>query len=493
MQNQDKPQFASLQKERGQGLFAKRRFIIPTLSVLALLLIAVVFWLPDSVDQQEVAVDTPSSEAADPQKKVLKQSPWQDAQLGKQRRAAQDILAKLLESQESLETQQVLQWGEDRYQQAAEFAKEGDQYYRQQEFELAMSQYESALQVMEQLLDQVDEVYAQHMESAQLALEKQNLEQAKNDALIASNLETSLASHKSDAESLLQRIEVADEVYDLIRKGRRFERQQDWTNAQSLYQQAQQLDPENQTSQEAVERVANAIVEKNYTEAMSQGYQALETQNHSEAERWFKKARQIKQGDSSAASALSEAKTAKLQATIKRKLASAGKAASRENWQAAVDLYQQVQKLAPAEVSAKIGLIEAQARLQLDQQLSGFLEKPETLQDSTIQSRAKNALDDAAKLNSSDERLNEQLAELKVALIKAQTPVAITFRSDGQTEVRLLRHENLGLFSQIRRDLPPGRYTLLGQRKGYRDVRVNFEVHLNKSNPPIEVVCQEII
>ncbi len=144
-------------------------------------------------------------------------------------------------------------------------------------------------------------------------------------------------------------------------------------------------------------------------------------------------------------------------------------------------------------MSAKIGLIEAQARVQLDQQLDNFLQKPEALQDTQVQTRARKALDEASQLNSSDERLNEQLAELKVALIKAQTPVAVTFQSDGQTQVRLLRHEELGLFSRISRELPPGRYTLLGQRKGYRDVRVNFEVHLNKQNPPIEVICQEVI
>ncbi|GAA6153425.1 hypothetical protein [Pseudoteredinibacter isoporae] len=493
MQKQDTPQFASLQKERGQGLFAKRRFIILTLSILAVILLVVVFWLPTNIDKQDVVSNEHLTEAPEPQKQILKQSPWQDAQLGKQRRAAQDILAKLLKNQESLEAQGIEKWGEERYQNSVELAKAGDQYYRQQEFELAMSQYEKALQEMELLLDQVDQVFAQHMESAQLALDAQNIDQAKNDALIASQLETSLASNKTDAENLLRRIDVADDVYDLIRKGRRFERQQDWPNAQTLYQQAQQLDPDNKTSQEAVQRIANSILEQNYTQAMSQGYQALERQDHAGAERWFKKARQIKQGDGSAASALSEAKTARLQASIKRKLASASKAAKTENWQEAVDLYKQVQKLAPAEVSAKIGLIEAQTRLQLDQQLAAFLQKPDTLQDTAVQGRAQKALNDAASLNSSDERLNEQLAELKVALIKAKTPVAVTFRSDGQTEVRLLRHEHLGLFSQIQRDLPPGRYTLLGQRKGYRDVRVNFEVQLNKDNPPIDVVCQEII
>lgn len=493
MEKQEQPQFANLSPSKGQGLLSQKRFIIPLISVLTAILLMVIFWLPNNVNVDTAATESLASSTEEASKKILKQSPWQDAQLAKKRRAAQDILAKLLSNQESLESQGVLNWGEQSYQQALVLAKDGDEHYRLQNFEKAMDAYQRSLEKMDQLLAQVDDTYQLHMQRAQTALQDLQLEQAKDHAQIAHQLVTSLADDKDKAQKLLQRIAVADEVQDLIRKGKRFERQQDWSNAQNLYQQALQLDPENQTGSEAVARIESAITEQAYTQAMSQGYQALEQQKHQQAQSWFNKALQAKAGDSSARSALNEAKSGQQQAKINKTLSLAKAASAKEDWQTAVTRYQQVQKWAPGEVSAKVGLIEAQARLKLDLELSALLQDSSSLQDPRIQQRAHNRIEEATRISGDNERLSQQLAALKVALIKAKTPVTVTLRSDGQTQVKLLRHETLGLFAQRQLTLPPGRYTLVGQRTGYRDVRIDFKVSLSKDNPPVEVSCQELI
>ncbi|MCV6621768.1 MAG: hypothetical protein OIF51_08450 [Cellvibrionaceae bacterium] len=494
MPNKAEQTFASLAPTQEPGVLKQKRFLIPVLSILAIVLLSVVFWLPSMVKE-------PSAETINPQinaspasaNKLIQQSPWQDAQLGKQRRAAQDILAKLLQSQEALEQQAVEQWAEQDFQSAVDFAQSGDQLYRQQSFEQAMGQYQAALKAMEDLLGRVDDVYQQYMDLAKQNLREQKLTQAKEQATLASKLKTSLASNLDDAQKLLKRIDIADEVNDLIRKGKRFERQQDWPNAEKLYQQALQLDPESEVASEAAQRMASATTEQQYSQAMSNGYSALENKQYKTAENWFSKAQKLKLGDSSAKSALSETKTARLQASIQNHLSRAEKAAQDEDWQRSVEQYQKVQSMAPAEVSARVGLIKAKARLDIDQRFKAILEQPSTLQDQQIRRRAQELIEEASQLKSNDDNLNRQIAELKVALIKSQTPVEITLQSDGHTQVSLLRHKRLGLFSELQMDLPPGSYTLLGQRKGYRDVRINFEVELNKDIPPLEVACRELI
>jgi hypothetical protein len=64
--------------------------------------------------------------------------------------------------------------------------------------------------------------------------------------------------------------------------------------------------------------------------------------------------------------------------------------------------------------------------------------------------------------------------------------------SDNATKVTLLRKGELGTFQQHNIKLKPGRYVALGERAGYRDVRVEFSV-LPANNAPVEVRCEEAL
>jgi hypothetical protein len=51
----------------------------------------------------------------------------------------------------------------------------------------------------------------------------------------------------------------------------------------------------------------------------------------------------------------------------------------------------------------------------------------------------------------------------------------------------------LGRFEARRLELTPGRYTVVGTRAGYRDVRTQFTVGAGSSPPPVTVRCEEKI
>ncbi|MEE4361457.1 MAG: hypothetical protein V2I63_08020, partial [Pseudomonadales bacterium] len=87
-------------------------------------------------------------------------------------------------------------------------------------------------------------------------------------------------------------------------------------------------------------------------------------------------------------------------------------------------------------------------------------------------------------------RLARQRAELAAALEIAATPVEVPLRSDGQTDVVLLRVADLGRFETRTLDLKPGAYTAVGTRIGYRDVRVSFTVTAEGTDAPVTVRCE---
>ena len=68
----------------------------------------------------------------------------------------------------------------------------------------------------------------------------------------------------------------------------------------------------------------------------------------------------------------------------------------------------------------------------------------------------------------------------------------MTFTSDNQTDVTLLRVKRLGSFATSELTLRPGRYTALGVRNGFRDVRINFDITPD-SRTDVDVRCLEAI
>ena len=64
--------------------------------------------------------------------------------------------------------------------------------------------------------------------------------------------------------------------------------------------------------------------------------------------------------------------------------------------------------------------------------------------------------------------------------------------SDMETSVRINRVGILGKFEQTNLDLLPGKYTAVGTREGYRDIRIEFNIPANQSvNQAITVIATE--
>ena len=89
--------------------------------------------------------------------------------------------------------------------------------------------------------------------------------------------------------------------------------------------------------------------------------------------------------------------------------------------------------------------------------------------------------------------LQRQSAALERAITVAETPVRVTLVSDNLTEVVVYRVARLGAFAARELELLPGRYTIVGRRAGFRDVRREIEVAPGTDAPPVDVRCTDPI
>jgi len=166
---------------------------------------------------------------------------------------------------------------------------------------------------------------------------------------------------------------------------------------------------------------------------------------------------------------------------------------SREQWQEAVSIYETLLEEDPSLVDARVRLIPARVRAELDKQLNAYIEEPLRLSAKAEYRTAQEALENARGIANPGQRLSGQITSLDSLLKVANSAVDVVFQSDNQTHVVLFRVADLGRFQQVSVKLRPGKYVAAGTRSGYRDVRVEFTVTGEPIDEPIAVRCEEPI
>ena len=88
-------------------------------------------------------------------------------------------------------------------------------------------------------------------------------------------------------------------------------------------------------------------------------------------------------------------------------------------------------------------------------------------------------------------RLAGQIDELANAIVLARTPVTVSLLSDNVTFVTVYRVGDLGRFDMRELSVLPGKYTAVGKRDGYRDVRVEFTVAPARADTIVTIRCDQ--
>ncbi len=291
----------------------------------------------------------------------------------------------------------------------------------------------------------------------------------------------------------LERAGSLDEVRGLVAEARALERDGRGDAAAERYRQALRLDADTSDAREGLARLTAAASAEAFSRAVAEGLGALQRGDAAAARSAFERAERIRPGAPEVRDGLAAADRAQGQSAIEAHLAAARQLETAERWQEALSEYRKALAIDPRLLPAQQGLERTEPRAQLAAELEAYLSRPERLFSNEVRNAARHALRHAGSATPQGPVLARQVAELDALISAAETPVRIALSSDNATEVTVYRVGSLGVFERKDLELLPGRYTVVGSRAGFRDVR--REITLLPGSPPATVVirCEEPI
>lgn len=456
------------------------------LMLFGLLGLAVVMFIalspPPTTELNKLSNQTPvvNSSAASSADEV---SPWNEARRAQARTDAQEILSNLLDNKKFLEDRQVENWAPTEFAQALLEAEQGDELYKEQDFQGALNIYQSAADKLDSLHEQIPTYVQAKLAEGQQAIDdgKSQLARTAFDAVLV------IEPNNFAAMNGLSRAKILDQVLQL-RQAAEVDKQlfieQDDENLLTLAQQklneAISLDQQNTEIQDQLDIISELQRDKQYRDAMTQGFSALFANNYSAANNAFSAALKLNPDDKTASLAYQQSLAANKTSSLQSLLDRAKQLESSEDWQSALRNYQAVLSRDSNQVQAKLGEIRSNARYQLDAQLRSTLSDPLSLSKAAEKQTAQQLLADAKAIRAAGPKLNSQIEELQNILTQTEVTIKVQITSDAITEVTLGKEGSsqiqLGRFSSKNLALKPGRYVLSGVRFGFRDVRKEIEL-----------------
>jgi hypothetical protein len=407
-----------------------------------------------------------------------------------QLKAQTDVaLGNLLSQLERLRYRAIDRWGGQDYLDAVNVYADGDQAYIDRNYRLAGERYRQASKLLVPFFGQLDEVFGKTLAAARSAFEVSDI----SEAIRLFDLATSITPGHREAEAGFVRAKNLQSVLTLMSQGEQLENDLELDAALSAYEKATALDALWQPTATAVERVKAAINQFSFEQRMTEGFDALFTRDFPSARAAFNAAKALDPKSQQPEDGLLQLDQEIRLSQIRQLEAEALQLDSAEQWEASIVVYEDTLKIDPDLQFALTGLAVANSRARLHGRLADLIADPDTLSDQVNIRKATSLLLDVTKISAIGPRLNDQKIELSRLLKRAATPLQVQLLSDNLTNVAIFKVGKFGTFDQYNIDLRPGVYVAVGNRSGYRDVRIEFRVAPEVEMKPVLIQCEESI
>jgi tetratricopeptide (TPR) repeat protein len=291
----------------------------------------------------------------------------------------------------------------------------------------------------------------------------------------------------------LARADSLEEVRRLLAEAAAHEREGATAAAAAAYRKALQLDPDTVAARSALVRLQSEVTGSEFAAAVAEGLAALSRKDYRSARAAYERAGRLRPGAPEVQDGLARIDRALGDRSIATQLEAAQRAEREERWRDALAGYREALRIDANLLAAQQGVERSEPRAMLDAELSAYLERPERLFSSDVRGAARSVLQRAGAVPSPGPVLTRQVAEVRNLLAAAETPVRVAIASDSQTEVMIYRIGRLGTFERKDMELMPGKYTVVGTRAGYRDVRRELTILPGQPAPSLVIRCEEQI
>jgi tetratricopeptide (TPR) repeat protein len=282
-------------------------------------------------------------------------------------------------------------------------------------------------------------------------------------------------------------------ILPLLADAQNAEAAHDYARAAQDYSQALSLDPGNATAKAGQARANAAFGDDSYARAVGSGFAALGAGRLDEAHEAFVKARALNPKGAEASEGLRRvgaALTARGFASMRQRALGLE---SQERWDEAERTYEDVLAADSSLAFAQEGKARTTSRADLSLRLQQILDRPDRLTAPGVREDARALLETARAQSPQGPVIRSQIARLEILIPGFDRPVHLSLVSDNSTQVAIPSIGAFGTFSRRDIELRPGRYTVVGTRNGFRDVRREITVAPGQDSQTIRVTCSEPI
>jgi len=289
----------------------------------------------------------------------------------------------------------------------------------------------------------------------------------------------------------LHKVRLLDGAQPLLADGASAEGAHDYARAEQDYKKALALDPQNRKANAGLQRTNAARGADQYAKSVRAGSAALFAWRLDDARAAFERAQALNPQGREAADGLNRVKRALRGRDVSLLRTHAESLEAQERWGDAFKAYDAALKANPSLEFAQEGKARVAARADLAGRLQAFLDDPQRLNSPAMRTEALGLIKEVDALDSTGPVMRSLASRVAMRLPEYNKPVHLALVSDNATQVQIPEIGSFGTFARREIDLKPGRYTVIGTRAGYRDVRREVTVSPGQDIQIVSVRCDE--
>jgi tetratricopeptide (TPR) repeat protein len=465
----------------------RRGLVAASFVFLSLAAAFVFFVVPRQVEQSAVREPEPQSPAVETSAPPPVEPDLQA--LAEAKRAFEELRPPVSARLETLEKRTAGDWGGEAFARGKQSLADADAAFGRRDYGAALASLRSADSELA-----ATERNAASQLAAALAAGRSAFD-AGDAATARRQFERALAIDPGNAAARrgVERSGTLDEVRKLLAEAALLENRGQMAAAEAAYRKALALDRDTQSAREALARIQAQGAAGAFSAAMSQGLERLARRDFEAARAAFERAGRLRPGAPEVADGLAQVERGLAGRTITTHLVAAQEAERAERWSQALAEYRKALDVDRNLLAAREGVERAEPRAMLDGELVSVTDRPERLFSSEARGAARASLARARAVPAPGPVLTRQVETVERLLTAAETPLRVALASDNVTEVTIYRVGRLGSFDRKDVELLPGRYTVVGQRAGFRDVRREITLVPGREAPTVVIRCEEPI
>ena len=465
------------------------RMLPVALVAVALAAVAAFIWLPGRFTAENPDIAREAREQAEKLGLERRTREEQQAAQAAARAAAGAARDKFEAAFKALDGRAAARWATVEFAEARDAGAAAAQRYDVMAYAAAAQGWESAAAKLASLDKELPQALKTALRDGQAALAAGRTREARE----AFGLALAIEPGNAVARAGIERAGRLERTFPIVDAALANERAGRLSAAEQGYRKALAIDAAAPGAQEGAARLAARRAGESYAAAMSRGFADLARGQGESARAAFQQALALRPGSQEARDALAALDQGQRAAALRLLEARARSAESDERWDEALAAWREAAALESSLESAREGIARSTPRAELQRRIEALNKEPERLWDPEGRAQARTLVATAAATGNPRQRLAAAARELERLAAAAQSPVRLRLESDGVTQVTIYRVGQYGSFSTRDVELLPGRYTVVGKRNGYRDVRHEVVLPPGAAATAVAVRCEEPI